>query len=557
MMSSNMDAKLKTQLKDLDFDFSQIRNDATREDVNLLLNGIEQFSHENDHLTDENQRLKDEINRLQGEQGKPNIRAGKKDGDISSEKERKIDQPPKKKKSKAKKHKLKIHLKKTGKVNPSELPDDAVFKGYDSVVIQDIVIKSENTEFRREVYYSPSQNERFIASLPAGYAGEFGPGIKAIILCLYHDSVMSQPAIHRLLTTAGIHIAASTLSRIITDDTSIFHEEKADIFAAGLQSTGYQHIDDTGARVNGKNHYTHVLCNPFYTAYFTCPKKDRLTLLGILSGGELSFHLNQKAMQLMIELKLSKTQQSRVEPLLQSQPMSRAEIDKSLDILFPNPKKHRTQRRIILEASALVAYQNRDDAIKILVCDDAPQFKTMTDYLSLCWVHEGRHFKKLKPLIQSNQEKVDAVITDLWAFYRTLLAYKQAPSEMQAKILSEEFDTLFTQTTEYDLLDERLRKIAAKKDNLLLVLTYPEIPLHNNPAELGARVQTRKGDVSLQTKNDKGTKAKDTMMTIVQTARKLSVNTLDYIRDRMSQSYQMPSLSSLIKLRSQEKFNSS
>ncbi|VAW84194.1 hypothetical protein MNBD_GAMMA19-521, partial [hydrothermal vent metagenome] len=85
----------------------------------------------------------------------------------------------------------------------------------------------------------------------------------------------------------------------------------------------------------------------------------------------------------------------------------------------------------------------------------------------------------------------------------------------------------------------------------------PEIPLHNNPAELGARVQTRKGDVSLQTQNDKGTKAKDTMMTLVQTARKLSVNTLDYIRDRISLSYQITSLSSLIKLRSQEKFNSS
>jgi len=243
--------------------------------------------------------------------------------------------------------------------------------------------------------------------------------------------------------------------------------------------------------------------------------------------------------------------------LIQSQPMSRAEIDKQLDNLFPNPKKHRTQRRIILEASALVGYQNRDDFIKIRVCDDAPQFKTITECLALCWVHEGRHFKKLKPLILGNQEKVDAVITDLWAFYRKLLAYKQAPSETQAKTLSAEFDALFTQTTDYDLLDDRLQKIAAKKDNLLLVLTYPEIPLHNNPAELGARVQTRKGDVSLQTKNDKGTKAKDTMMTIVQTARKLGINTLDYIRDRVSLSYQMPSLSSLIKLRSQGQFDSS
>jgi len=203
-----------------------------------------------------------------------------------------------------------------------------------------------------------------------------------------------------------------------------------------------------------------------------------------------------------------------------------------------------------------VAYQNRDDFIKILVCDDAPQFKTITECLSLCWVHEGRHFKKLKPLMQGNQTKVDAIITDLWAFYRKLLAYKKDPSDACAKALSGEFDTLFTQTTGYDLLDDRLKKIFAKKDNLLLVLIYPGIPLHNNSAELGARVQTRKGDVNLHTKNEKGTNAKDTLMTIVQTARKLDVNTLDYIRDRISLSYQMPSLSSLIKLRSQGQFDS-
>ncbi len=221
-----MDAKLKTQLKDLKFDFDQIRNDSARDDVNLLLNGIEQFSHENDHLTDENQRLK-------GEQGKPTIRAGKKDGDISSVKERKNDLPPKNKKSKAKKHKITVHLKETCKVDLSELPDDAVFKGHDSVIVQDIVIKSENTEFEHEVYYSPSLRKRFIGPLPLGYVGEFGPGIKTIVLCLYHDGVMSQPAIHRLLTTVGICISASTISRIITDEGLIFHQEKADIFAAG------------------------------------------------------------------------------------------------------------------------------------------------------------------------------------------------------------------------------------------------------------------------------------------------------------------------------------
>jgi len=100
-------------------------------------------------------------------------------------------------------------------------------------------------------------------------------------------------------------------------------------------------------------------------------------------------------------------------------------------------------------------------------------------------------------------------------------------------------------------LDDRLQKSSAKKANLLLVLKYPNIPLHNNPAELGARVQTRKGDVSFQTKNEKGTQAKDTMMSIVQTARKLGVNVMDYIYDRISLNFKRPSLASLIQLRSQ------
>ena len=373
-----MDAKLKTQLRDLNFDFDQVRNDAARDDVNLLLNGIEHFAHEIDHLTEENQRLKDEINRLKGEQGKPDIRAGKKDGDISSEKERKQDHPPQKKKSKAKKHKITAHLKRTCKVERSTLPDDAVFKGHDSVIIQDIVIKAENTQFNREIYYSPSHRKRFIAPLPPGYVGEFGPGIKTLVLCLYHDGVMSQPAVHRLLTSVGILISPATISRIITDEESPFHQEKADIFAAGLHSTNYQHIDDTGARVNGKNHYTHVLCNPFYSAYFTYPKKDRLTLLALLSGGELTFYFNQDALQLMIQLGLSEKQQARIAPLRQDEPLSRAEIDEQLNILFADQKKHGTYRRIVLEASALVAYWQREDLIKILICDDAPQFKNIT-----------------------------------------------------------------------------------------------------------------------------------------------------------------------------------
>ena len=93
---------------------------------------------------------------------------------------------------------------------------------------------------------------------------------------------------------------------------------------------------------------------------------------------------------------------------------------------------------------------------------------------------------------------------------------------------------------------------AARKTSLLLVLRFPKLPLHNNASELGARAQARKRDISLHTMSQKGTEAKDTLMTIAETAKKQSVNIYHYFYDRITQTYKMPSLAKLIKLASVE-----
>ncbi|MDD3135670.1 MAG: hypothetical protein PHF64_04150 [Methanoregula sp.] len=68
----------------------------------------------------------------------------------------------------------------------------------------------------------------------------------------------------------------------------------------------------------------------------------------------------------------------------------------------------------------------------------------------------------------------------------------------------------------------------------MVVLHFPEAPLNNNPAELSAWVQVRKRDVSLHTMTAEGTTAVDTSMTILQTAKKLGVNPINYIHDRLA-----------------------
>ena len=84
-----------------------------------------------------------------------------------------------------------------------------------------------------------------------------------------------------------------------------------------------------------------------------------------------------------------------------------------------------------------------------------------------------------------------------------------------------------------------------------VVLDHPEVPLHNNPAELDARTRVRKRVVSCGPRSLAGARTWDAMETLLSTARKLGVNFFQYIRDRVSGATQMPSLADLIKLRAQ------
>jgi len=71
------------------------------------------------------------------------------------------------------------------------LPADAQFKGYEEVIVQDIKLTTDNVLFRKQKYYSPSEGKTYLAKLPLGYEGEFGPGVKALVISLYYGSNMT------------------------------------------------------------------------------------------------------------------------------------------------------------------------------------------------------------------------------------------------------------------------------------------------------------------------------------------------------------------------------
>ena len=167
-------------------------------------------------------------------------------------------------------------------------------------VVQDVVIHTDNVLYHKEKYYSPSERRTYLAALPPGYDGQFGPGIKALALVQYFACNMAEPKILEFFANVGIQLSAGELSNWLIKDWPELHAEKAAIYEAGLRSSPWQHLDDTATRVNGQNEHCHVVCNPLYTAYFTTAHKDRLTIVDVLRNlGARTFRVNAEAIDLL------------------------------------------------------------------------------------------------------------------------------------------------------------------------------------------------------------------------------------------------------------------
>jgi hypothetical protein len=130
-----------------------------------------------------------------------------------------------------------------------------------------------------------------------------------------------------------------------------------------------------------------------------------------------------------------------------------------------------------------------------------------------------------------------------------LLAYCEHPTSEERARLDARFDALFGTITGYQALDRRLALTRDKKSVLLLVLDHPELPLHNNPAELGTRQRVRKRDASFGPRSPAGSSAWDTFMTLAATTRKLGLDFATYLRDRFTHVGQIPPLADLIAAR--------
>ena len=186
----------------------------------------------------------------------------------------------------------------------------------------------------------------------------------------------------------------------------------------------------------------------------------------------------------------------------------------------------------------------------VIVSDDAGQFNILLH--ALCWIHAERSINKITPVSDKGKEELEQVRQRLWQFYAELKAYKAEPRPSEAKRLDAIFDDIFTTRTSSASLNNAIKRIYRNKSELLLVLSHPEIPLHNNLSENAIREHVKRRKISGGTRSEAGRRSRDTFATLKKTCRKHGITFWQYLKDRLEKTHLIPKLAELVRDRSMQ-----
>ena len=532
-----------------------VPDQKSRTIVTLLLNATENKQKEIQLLKEQIQLLKDEINRLKGEQGKPDIKANTENTNKNISSNGK-EQAKKKRNKQAKKKDIPIDKTETITIPKEQLPSDAVLKSYRDVITQDIIFKRNNILYKIAIYHSASTGKTYSGKVPEDKS-YFSDTLKSFIICQNKVCDVTQKKILVLLRSLGIEISTGSLSNILLEFTDLAQTEKDAILKAGL-SCSFTQTDITGDRFCGKNYYTHIITNNLFTSFTTLSAKSTLDVLtayqALTDKKKLGLIYNGETVNLLKEAKISKKDLQALDNVFQEPGIfTLGKFEILVKEKIPDLADKKNIFTKVKTAFALAYYHWQKDIpiAECVVSDNAPEYnKIATKAHGLCWVHDARYYNKLTPYIAIHQKILDDYMDKYWAYYQKLLFYKTKPGKESEMKLSEEFDNLFIADTDYFQLNQCISKTLEKKQELLTVLKYPQIPLHNNLAELGARRQVRKRDISLHTMSTKGTRCKDAFLTITQTAIQLGINVIKYTKELITNNKNKISLADIIMQRS-------
>jgi len=209
--------------------------------------------------------------------------------------------------------------------------------------------------------------------------------------------------------------------------------------------------------------------------------------------------------------------------------------------------------RIITEGALIGSLvENGFNTDMVILSDDAGQFNVLIH--ALCWIHAERLINKLIGLTDEQKQATDSIRSELWDLYASLKKFKENPDEQKKADIEAKFDEIFTKTTCFASLNNALERIHRNKRELLRVLDFPDIPLHNNLSENDIREYVKRRKISGSTRSELGRQCRDTFTSLKKTCRKLNISFWDYLKDRLYGFNDIPFLPDAMTMKAQEIF---
>jgi len=473
--------------------------------------------------------LREENARLKGLKGcpniKPNIKPSGMDKGTAPAKPAKDEKRPGR-------GKVTPRVKVEDEVICVEVPPGSTFKGHEPFLLQDLVISAKATCYLRERWVTPD-GRTILAPLPQGVDGHFGPDLRRFVLVQYHQGQSTMPRLLALLRSVGVSISKRQLVRLLNENHEAFLAEAQDVLRAGLETSPWVSVDDTGARHAGKNGFCTQIGNEWFTWFRTRSSKSRMNFLDLLRAGHTDYVLNEAAYDYMREHGLPAASIALLAAGPQMRFADHAAWMSHLDRLgfialkvTPDPVQVATEGALW---GSVQAHEFLCDAV--ILSDDAGQFNVGRH--ALCWVHAERLVHKLDTFNDQQRDAQTRVRGLIWDFYADLKAYQQKPGKRQARALGARFDRIFLRRTGFVTLDRLLARLHANKAELLMVLERPEIPLHTNGSENDIRCHVTRRKISAGTRSEIGRDCRDAFLSLVKTCDKLGIAVWDYLGSRL------------------------
>jgi hypothetical protein len=432
-------------------------------------------------------------------------------------------------------------------VKAAAVPEGSRFKGHEPFLVQDLIISARATCYQRERWVTPD-GRTILAPLPDGIDCHFGPELRRFVLMQYHQGQSTLPRLTALLQSVGVSISKRQVQRLLTDNQEGFVSEARDVLRAGLETSPYVSVDDTGARHKAKNGFCTQIGNDWFTWFGTRSSKSRLNFLDLLRAGHSDYVLNDAAYGYMRKHAMSAPLIAR----LMAEPQTDfadeagwlAHLERlrftALDVT-PMPADrfagHRLASRtdpvrVATEGALWGSVQSHKFLCDtVVLSDDAGQFNIGRH--ALCWIHAERLVHKLETFTEKHRAAQARVRSLIWNFYASLKIYRLNPSRRRCLALRARFDRIFLRRTGFVTLDRLLARLHANKAELLMVLERPEIPLHTNGSENDIRCHVTRRKVSAGTRSDVGRDCRDAFLGLAKTCDKLGIAVWDYLGSRL------------------------